>query len=100
MNTRLQVEHPVTEMVMGLDLVKLQIEVAEGSPLPFVQEDLKPRGWAFECRINAEDVFNNFVPTTGKITHLKLPEERVFGWTAGLPQIQKYQDITIRWPAN
>lgn len=95
MNTRLQVEHPVTEMVMGLDLVKLQIEVAEGKPLPFVQEDLKPRGWAFECRINAEDVFNNFVPTTGKITHLKLPEGpgvRVDSGIAANSEISRYYD--------
>lgn len=74
MNTRLQVEHPVTEMVMGMDLVKLQIRIAEGHPLPFRQEDLRPRGHAIECRINAEDVFNNFVPSTGVISYLKFPE--------------------------
>ncbi len=95
MNTRLQVEHPVTEMVMGLDLVKLQIEVAEGKKLPFAQNDLQPRGWAIECRINAEDVFNNFVPTTGKITHLKFPEGPGVRMDAGITQgseISRYYD--------
>ncbi|NIW80098.1 MAG: acetyl-CoA carboxylase biotin carboxylase subunit, partial [Calditrichae bacterium] len=74
MNTRLQVEHPVTEMVMGVDLVKMQIQVAQGEPLPLKQEDLSPRGHAIECRINAEDVFNDFVPSIGKINYLKHPE--------------------------
>ncbi len=66
-NTRLQVEHPVTEAITGLDLVKLQIEVAEGKPLSIKQEDIKANGYALECRLYAEDAENNFLPTTGKI---------------------------------
>src|SRR5262249_12435423 len=66
-NTRLQVEHPVTEMITGLDLVKLQIEIAEGKPLPFTQDDLKTSGHAIEARLYAEDPANDFLPSTGKI---------------------------------
>jgi len=72
-NTRLQVEHPVTEMVMGLDLVHLQIQIAAGEPLPFRQEDVQLRGHAMECRIYAEDPDNNFFPSPGKITLLLVP---------------------------
>jgi acetyl-CoA carboxylase biotin carboxylase subunit len=68
-NTRLQVEHPVTEMITGLDLVRLQIEVAEGKALPFRQEDLSQKGHAIEVRIYAEDPANNFMPVNGKILH-------------------------------
>ncbi len=72
MNTRLQVEHPVTELVYGVDLAREQIRVAAGLPLSFRQEDLVPKGWAIECRIYAEDPYNNFFPSLGRITRLRL----------------------------
>ena len=73
MNTRLQVEHCVTEMVTGIDLVKAQIEVAAGMPLTLKQEDIKLRGHAIECRVNAENPSRNFMPSPGKINRLHLP---------------------------
>ena len=73
MNTRLQVEHPVTERVTGIDIVKEQIRIARGRKLRYKQEDIKQTGWAIEARINAEDPFNNFIPSTGKITHVHFP---------------------------
>lgn len=73
LNARIQVEHPVTEMVTGIDLIKTQIQVASGEPLPFTQDDVKLRGVAIECRVNAEDPENNFRPCPGKITNLILP---------------------------
>jgi len=73
MNTRLQVEHPVTEMVTGIDLVKWQIRTAAGLPLGFAQEDIKPAGCAIECRINAEDPYNNFRPSGGRVETLHVP---------------------------
>jgi acetyl-CoA carboxylase biotin carboxylase subunit len=73
MNTRLQVEHPVTELVTGLDLVRLQIEIAAGGRLPFTQEDIVLRGAAIECRIYAEDPANNFFPSPGEILQLAEP---------------------------
>lgn len=73
MNTRLQVEHPVTEIVTGLDIVKEQIRIARGRKLHVTQEDIQLSGWAIECRINAEDPYNNFLPSAGKITQSILP---------------------------
>ena len=73
MNTRLQVEHPVTELVTGLDLVRLQMEIAAGEPLRIQQEDVEWRGTAIECRIYAEDPDNQFFPSPGRIVHLDRP---------------------------
>ena len=72
-NARLQVEHPITELVSGLDLVKLQIDIANGEPLPFKQKDLSMNGYAIECRINAEDTFLDFAPSTGPIPDVVIP---------------------------
>ncbi len=73
MNTRLQVEHPVTECITGVDLVEQMIRVAAGLPLDFVQADIKRDGWAMECRINAEDPFRNFLPSTGRLVKYQPP---------------------------
>jgi acetyl-CoA carboxylase, biotin carboxylase subunit len=73
MNTRIQVEHPVTEMVTGIDLVRTQIQIAAGLPLPFTQADVQLRGHAIECRVNAEDPTHNFMPSPGKITRAHIP---------------------------
>ena len=73
MNTRLQVEHPVTEMVTGIDLVKWQMKIASGMPLVLQQEEIIPRGHSIQCRIYAEDPDNDFMPSPGKITHLRTP---------------------------
>jgi len=73
MNTRIQVEHPVTEVVYGVDLVKEQIRIATGEPLGFTQDDLVPHGIAFEVRVNAEDPENNFAPAAGTLTRVEFP---------------------------
>ena len=80
MNTRLQVEHPVTELITGVDLVEQMIRVAAGEPLPFKQQDLKINGWAMESRLYAEDPYRNFLPSIGRLTRYRPPVE---GKTAG-----------------
>ena len=89
MNARLQVEHPVTELVTGLDLVQLQLAIASGSPLPFSQSDLTRRGWAMEFRITAEDPFQNFMPTAGTLSVFRPPEGPGIRNDAGVFQGQR-----------
>ncbi|WP_421850294.1 acetyl/propionyl/methylcrotonyl-CoA carboxylase subunit alpha [Oricola sp.] len=78
MNTRLQVEHPVSEAITGLDFVEMQLRVASGEPLPVVQEDLEIDGWSFEARVYAEDVPKGFLPATGTLDHLSFPKGTAF----------------------
>jgi acetyl-CoA carboxylase biotin carboxylase subunit len=84
MNTRLQVEHPVTEMVYGVDIVREQLRVAMGQPLRIHAGTLQPRGHAIECRITAEDPFNDFLPTTGVVRHLGVPGGPGVRWDGGV----------------
>jgi acetyl-CoA carboxylase, biotin carboxylase subunit len=98
MNTRLQVEHPVTELVTGLDLVKEQIRIARGRRMSPTGSILEPKGWAIECRINAEDPYNNFIPSVGKISTLLTPTGpgvRVDSGVYGGYEITPYYDSMI-----
>lgn len=98
MNTRLQVEHPVTEMITGIDLVKEQIKIASGLPLKIKQEDIIFQGWALECRINAEDPENDFLPSTGKVGRYLPPGGpfiRVDGYLYPEYHIPPYYDSLI-----
>ncbi len=86
MNTRLQVEHPVTECITGLDLVELMIRVAAGEKLPLAQKDVQRNGWAMECRINAEDPFRNFLPSTGRLVRFSPPQQSM--WQGNTQDLQ------------
>lgn len=94
MNTRLQVEHPVTELITGLDLVELQIMVAEGKELPVTQDDIKIDGHAIECRIYAEDPRDNFLPSTGTLTKHRIPSGNGIRVDSG---VEEGQTVTINY---
>ncbi|MGE0159241.1 MAG: acetyl/propionyl/methylcrotonyl-CoA carboxylase subunit alpha [Gemmatimonadales bacterium] len=94
MNTRLQVEHPVTELVTGIDLVDLQLRVASGEPLGFAQDDVRMQGHAMECRITSEDPHGGFLPSTGTISHLEIPGGPGVRWDGG---IQRGHEVTLHY---
>ncbi|MBA3671218.1 MAG: acetyl-CoA carboxylase biotin carboxylase subunit [Gemmatimonadaceae bacterium] len=94
MNTRIQVEHPVTELVTGIDLVQWQIRIAAGERLPFVQEELAPRGWAIECRITSEDPANGFLPSSGRLRYLRVPSGPGVRWDSG---VEAGSEITLHY---
>jgi len=94
MNTRLQVEHPVTELVTGIDLVEWQLRVAEGERLAFTQDDVRLTGHAIECRITAESPSGGFLPATGSVTHLVTPSGPGVRWDGGIVQ---GQEITLHY---
>lgn len=93
MNTRLQVEHPVTELITRIDLVEWQIDVAAGLPLPLRQEDITSRGHAIEARLYAEDPNHQFLPSTGKISHLRLPDQSADLWVDS--GVRQGDDVTV-----
>jgi acetyl/propionyl-CoA carboxylase alpha subunit len=94
MNTRIQVEHPVTELVYGVDLVREQLRIAAGWPMRIHPQRLSPRGWAIECRITSEDPANNFLPSTGRIEHLQSPAGPGIRWDSG---VEVGDEITLHY---
>jgi acetyl-CoA carboxylase biotin carboxylase subunit len=92
MNTRIQVEHPVTELVYGVDLVREQIRIAQGHPMRVSREAIAPRGWALECRITSEDPANGFLPATGRVEYLRVPGGPGVRWDGG---IEVGNDVTL-----
>lgn len=94
MNTRLQVEHPVTELVTGIDLVQWQLRIASGEQLPFDQASIVPNGWAIECRITSEDSANGFLPSTGRIGYLHVPSGPGVRWDGG---IEMGSDVSLHY---
>jgi len=94
MNTRIQVEHPVTELVTGIDLVDLQLAVASSEPLGFAQRDVSLSGHAIECRITSEDPYGGFLPSTGTISHLEIPGGPGVRWDGG---IQRGHEVTLHY---
>jgi len=100
MNTRIQVEHPVTEIITGIDLIEQQIRIANNEALKLRQEDIKLEGWSIECRINAEDVQSGFAPDPGKIEKLNLPTDHFIrvdtGVQAGSAIVSSYDSMIAK----
>jgi acetyl-CoA carboxylase biotin carboxylase subunit len=94
MNTRIQVEHPVTELVYGVDLVREQLRIAAGLPMQVHPGALQPRGWAFECRITSEDPGNSFLPSTGRIGYLRVPAGPGVRWDSG---VETGDEVTLHY---
>jgi acetyl-CoA carboxylase biotin carboxylase subunit len=94
MNTRIQVEHPVTELVYGVDLVRDQLRIAAGLPMQAHTGALQPRGWAFECRITSEDPGNSFLPSTGRIGYLRVPGGPGVRWDGG---VETGDEVTLHY---
>ena len=94
MNTRIQVEHPVTELVYGVDLVREQLRIARGLPMTVASGPLSPRGWAMECRITSEDPSNGFLPSTGRITYLRAPAGPGVRWDSG---VETGDDVNLHY---
>jgi acetyl/propionyl-CoA carboxylase alpha subunit len=94
MNTRIQVEHPVTELVYGVDLVREQLRIAAGLPMQVHAGALQPRGWALECRITSEDPGNGFLPSTGRIGYLRVPAGPGVRWDSG---VETGDEVTLHY---